>query len=256
MAAVQQDWFEVTDAEGLLRLRRAVHPRARRLRLSVDINGARLTWPPGTHPAQAQAFVRQHAAWLRQKLYELHQDATPRALRVGHPDHLQLRGERLQLRWREGRFPSLQHNDGSVHLLLPSRAPQPLALARQLLRGFLEAELRRDAGRALNMLVPRLGLAPNALRIRPMKSLWGSLDSRDRITLDLALALGPPAAARYVVAHELAHLRVRDHSPRFWAQVQALDHDFDIQREWLRTHGSALKLELMRLIGTPEPQPG
>lgn len=253
MAAVLQDWFEVMDAHGLLRLRRAIHPRARRLRLSVDINGARLTCPPGTHPAQAQAFVRQHAAWLRQKLHELHQDATPRALRVGHHDHLQLRGERLQLHWREGRFPALQHKDSSVHLLMPAHSPQPLALARQLLRGFLEAELRRDASRALNTLVPRLGLAPSALRVRPMKSLWGSLDTRDRITLDLSLALAPPAATRYVVAHELAHLRVRDHSPRFWAQVQALDRDFGVQREWLRARGSTLKLELMRLIGAPEP---
>lgn len=251
MPAMQQDWFEVAAPGGMLRLRRAVHPRARRLRLSVDINGARLTWPPGTQPAQAQAFVRQHAAWLRQKLSELHLDAIAPTLRVGHPDQLHLRGESLHLRWREGRFPALTHAPGNVQLQLPAHSARPLALAHGLLRGFLESELRRDASRALHALVPHLGLAPSALQVRPLKSLWGSLDTRDRITLDLSLVLAPPAVARYVVAHELAHLRVRNHSARFWAQVQVLDRDFAQQREWLREHGAHLKLELIRLIGTP-----
>lgn len=251
MPAVLRDWFEVETDAGVLRLRRTVHPRARRLRLSVDAAGARLTWPPGTQPAQAQRFVRQHAAWLRRKLDELQLPQVPRTLRVGQPDHLPLRGQSLHLRWREGRFPALLQGNDGVQLQLPAHSARPLLLAQRLLRGFLEAELRRDAARALNRLVPRLGLAPTALKVRPLKSLWGSLDTRDCITLDLALALAPPAVAHYVLAHELAHLRVRNHSARFWAQVRLLDADSEDQRAWLRVHGAQLKLELLRLIGAP-----
>ena len=97
--------------------------------------------------------------------------------------------------------------------------------------------------------MPQLGLAPTALRIRPMKSLWGSLDTRDRINLDLALALAPPAALRYVLAHELCHLKVRSHAPRFWAQVENLFPDWREQRDWLRVNGATLKAELDRLVG-------
>jgi predicted metal-dependent hydrolase len=66
--------------------------------------------------------------------------------------------------------------------------------------------------------------------------------------LDLALALAPPAALRYVVVHELCHLRIRSHSPRFWALVEKLYPEWREQRDWLRIHGQALKAELARLI--------
>ena len=69
----------------------------------------------------------------------------------------------------------------------PSRLVQiqRLVIARGLLASHLEALMRRDVSRWLAGYVPQLGLAPTALKIRPMKSLWGSLDTRDRINLDL-----------------------------------------------------------------------
>ncbi len=132
--------------------------------------------------------------------------------------------------------------------MIPRPHTRALPIARGLLASHLEALIRRDVSRWLASYVPQLGLAPTALRIRPMKSLWGSLDTRDRINLDLALALAPPAALRYVLVHELCHLKVRNHSPRFWAQVEHLFPDWREQRDWLRQHGAILKSELDRLI--------
>jgi predicted metal-dependent hydrolase len=123
--------------------------------------------------------------------------------------------------------------------------------ARALLRSFLEAQIRRDVSRYLARYCPELDRAPTAVKLRPLKSLWGSLDTRDRVMLDLALALAPPAALRYVVVHELCHLRIRSHSPRFWALVERLYPEWREQRDWLRTHGQALKAELARLIHAP-----
>jgi predicted metal-dependent hydrolase len=48
--------------------------------------------------------------------------------------------------------------------------------------------------------------------------------------------------------HELCHLRIRSHSPRFWALVEKLYPEWREQRDWLRVHGQALKAELARLI--------
>jgi len=123
-----------------------------------------------------------------------------------------------------------------------------LPAARALLRSYLEAQIRRDISRYLARYCPELGRAPTAVKLRPLKSLWGSLDTRDRVMLDLALALAPPAALRYVVVHELCHLRIRSHSPRFWALVEKLYPEWREQRDWLRIHGQALKAELTRLI--------
>lgn len=247
---LEGDWLELATASGnTIRVLKAAHPRARRLRLTVTPKGARVSYPHGTHPAQVSAFLRSHAEWLEQKLDELNLIVKPLPpLRVGHAIDFPLRGETATLDWAEGPYPRIEPFDGGLTLVIPRPHTRALPVARGLLASHFEALIRRDVSRWLAGYVPRLGLAPTALRIRPMKSLWGSLDTRDRINLDLALALAPPAALRYVLVHELCHLRVRSHAPRFWSVVESLYPDWHEQRDWLRVNGSSLKAELDRLV--------
>jgi predicted metal-dependent hydrolase len=247
---LEGDWLELATVSGsTIRVLRAAHPRARRLRLTVTSKGARVSYPQGTHPAQVNAFLRSHAEWLEHKLNELNLVAKPLpSLRVGHTTEVLLRGETVTLDWAEGPYPRIAAADDGLTLVLPRPHTRALLIARGLLASHLEAQIRRDVSRWLVIYVPQLGLAPTALKIRPMKSLWGSLDTRDRINLDLALALAPPAALRYVLVHELCHLKVRNHSPRFWAQVENLLPGWHVQRDWLRQHGATLKSELDRLV--------
>jgi len=244
------DYLELPTASGeTIRVLRRSHPRARRLRLTVTPGGARVTYPVGTHPARVIAFLRQNGEWLERKLGELRLDAASPPLRPGRTTRLPLRGETVRLAWRDAAFPSVVRGDGELVLALPRpHGSAVLPVARALLRSFFESQLRRDVARHLQRHCTQLGRAPTAIRVRPLKSLWGSLDTRDRVTLDLALALAPPAVLRYVLVHELCHLRVRSHSPRFWAWVESLDPDWRIQRDWLRLNGQALKAELARLI--------
>jgi predicted metal-dependent hydrolase len=245
-----QDWLELSaPSGGTLRVLKAVHPRARRLRLTVTPKGARLSCPRGTHPAQVSAFLRQNVEWLERKLDEMKlRGKLPAPLRVGQPTTMMLRGDSVPLLWAEGPYPRVERLEGSVRLVLPRLTPRSRPVAHGLRASFLEAQVRRDVARWLPQYVPQLQAAPTSVRIRPMRSLWGSLDTRDRINLDLALALAPPAALRYVLVHELSHLKVRNHSPRFWRQVESLMPDYDEQRIWLRCEGAALKLEIERLI--------
>lgn len=232
-----------------IKVLRRSHPRARRLRLTVTPGGARVTYPEGTHPAQVFAFLRQHGEWLERKLDELSLGSTPPPLKPGAATLMPLRGETTRLSWRNGAYPQIEQLGDRLVLSLPRpHGKATLTAARGLLRSFLEAQIRRDVSRSLARHCPELGFAPTAIKVRPLKSLWGSLDTRDRITLDLALALAPPAALRYVIVHELCHLRIRSHAPRFWTLVEKFYPEWREQRDWLRVHGQALKAELGRLI--------
>jgi predicted metal-dependent hydrolase len=46
----------------------------------------------------------------------------------------------------------------------------------------------------------------------------------------------------YVILHELAHLKVRNHSKHFWDSLRALCPDYARQREWLKKNGALLVL--------------
>jgi predicted metal-dependent hydrolase len=238
-----------TQTGDTIKVLRAAHPRARRLRLTVTSGGARVSYPSGTHPAQVFAFLRKHANWLERKLDELQIEDQPPPLLPGRATLIPLRGETTRLAWRDGAFPRIDYAGDRLLLTLPKpHNKRTLGAARSLLHSYLQAQIRRDVSRHLARYVPELGYAPTAIRLKPLKSLWGSLDTRDCVTLDLALALAPPEALKYVVIHELCHLRYRDHSPRFWALVGSLYPDWKTQRDWLKTRGHALKAELARLI--------
>ena len=250
--APDDNYLELSTPNGeTIKVLKKAHPQARRLRLTVTSGGARLSYPEGTHPAQVHAFLRKHADWLERKLDELQLDGGgPPPLKPGATTLMPLRGETTQLFWCESVYPAITQQEEGVVLLLPNAHSQrSLPAARGLLRSFLEAQIRRDVSRLVARYIGELGIGPNGVRVKPLKSLWGSLDTRDCVTLDLALALAPPAALRYVVVHELCHLRIRNHSKRYWALVASLYPEWKEQRDWLRDKGHALKAELSRLIG-------
>jgi len=251
MTVAENNYLELATPDGeTIKVLRRSHPRARRLRLTVTSGGAQVSYPQGTHPAQVFAFLRKHANWLERKLDELKLDHDgPPPLKPGVPTLIPLRGETTRLQWRDDAYPRVELEGERLVLSLPKpHNKQSLAAARSLLHSYLQAQIRRDVSRYLARYSSELGRAPNGVRIKPLKSLWGSLDTRDWVTLDLALALAPLDALRYVVIHELCHLRIRDHSPRFWALVGSLCPEWEEQRDWLKTSGHALKAELARLI--------
>ncbi len=243
-------WLEFSTPRGArIRILGGAHPRSTRLRLTVSAGGARISYPHGTHPARVSAFLRENADWLERELERLRLSRRGRpAIAVGRETVMLLRGEEVPLTWTQAPYPRVLRDNDAVVLALPRLTPRFLPVARGLLAGYLEERMRRDVARGLAQMVPQLGLAPTGLRIRPMQSQWGSLDTRDRINLDLSLALAPAAALRYVLAHEMAHLKVRDHSARFWKRVGELDPAWESQRTWLREEGAVLKMELERLV--------
>jgi predicted metal-dependent hydrolase len=54
------------------------------------------------------------------------------------------------------------------------------------------------------------------------------------------LIMAPPEVLDYVAAHEVAHLREMNHSPRFWDVVAGIYPDYERQRLWLRREGASL----------------
>jgi predicted metal-dependent hydrolase len=88
--------------------------------------------------------------------------------------------------------------------------------------------LRRWASRAAkHLLVPLLeelaaeqGLQVVRVQIRAQRTRWGSCSRNGGISLNRDLIFLPRDLVRYVLLHELAHLRVHDHSPAFWAELQ------------------------------------
>src|SRR5690606_2806060 len=251
---LRERWLELAGSDGRpLRVRIIDVPRANHLRLSLDRDGPRLTKPRWVPLHEAMAFAEQKRDWLETVLQEQSRRPPPllwpSGLPAGAPASLLLRGRRLPVQVRDAPRPRIALDGSGVHLDLPPRPPQERQrIAAGQLRSFLDAQMRADIARLLPPHVAALGRAPAQVRIRPLRSLWGSLSARDHLSLDLALVMAAPAALEYVLVHELAHLFERNHGPRFWALVERLLPDYRERQHVLRREGEDVKAALAMVL--------
>ena len=220
--------------------------RARRLRLIVNEKGVRLTLPKRASVALAESFLRDQGGWLQRQLANWLEDEVAE-FAVGSERHLLLRGERVPLTWLEGRYAKVSLGNHGIEIALPVRAT--LKHARVAIRDFYLDQAKSDLNRWLPNYLPALPRGPTGYRIRPLSSIWGSLSAGDALSLDLALVLGAPSTFEYVLVHELCHLVQRNHSPRFWREVEARWPQWRLERDYLKREGARLKRELRRLLG-------
>ena len=87
-----------------------------------------------------------------------------------------------------------------------------------------------------------LKLQPENIRITLAKSRWGSCSEDDRLAFSFPLIMAPPVIIDYVIVHELAHIREKNHSRNFWRLVEAIIPDYDQSRRWLRINQQLLNI--------------
>src|SRR5687767_4960255 len=107
-----------------------------------------------------------------------------------------------------------------------------------------ESEARIGARELISALAEeeaeRLAVTYQRIRIGGQRTLWGSCSARGTLSFNWRLVLAPLEVLDYVVVHELCHLRVPNHSRRFWKLVEGRRPDWREQRYWLREYGPEL----------------
>jgi predicted metal-dependent hydrolase len=114
----------------------------------------------------------------------------------------------------------------------------PLNAEPQQIRDAVQAWLMRQAKalfvERLNHYAPQLGVQWQRVSLSSAATRWGSASANGSIRLNWRLIHHKRDVIDYVVAHELSHLRVMDHSPRFWDTVQSVMPDYAQRRRVLK----------------------
>lgn len=236
--------------------------RSRRLRITIDPeHGLVVTIPLATrrgwaHPEHLiDEFLREREPWIRRHLdRQAHERAELRA-RGGLRDGASIRylGELHRLRIGRagagrrstvGRVVTLTGPE--LHLGLLERDADR---ADRVLESWFKDQARFAIDATIADHAAALGVTPSAVAIRDPRTRWGSASREGRLMFSWRLVLAPAEALETVVIHELAHLRVFGHGPRFWAVVASRRPDHVTWRRWLRTHSLELHGALSTAAG-------
>jgi predicted metal-dependent hydrolase len=224
-------------------LRVVIHPD-RGVVVTVPARGRRGWADPERH---VTSFLAEREPWLRRHLARQARDRAELEARGGLRDGavIRFRGDLHRLRLvpaRTGARRSRVERIGGLFEdeIIIQVAPNDRRSTATILEAWLKPRARAAIERDVERHATALGVTPTAISVRDQRTRWGSASRAGRLAFSWRLILAPPEALETVVVHELAHLRVFGHGPRFWGLVATRRPDHKVWRRWLREHSAEL----------------
>jgi len=205
--------------------------RARRVRVTVGAGGeVVVTLPKRAAERRAAEAVRELRPWIDRRRAALANAAAEVARAPGTVPYL---GATLRLVPEPDR--ERVHRRGDA-LLVPGGD------ATEAIERWYRRRARAEIGPRLDAATARAGTPYKGLTIRGQRTRWASCSSNGAMSFNWRLLLAPEAVLDYVIEHEVCHLAVMDHSPRFWTLLESRVPGWREPAAWLRRYGSTLVL--------------
>ena len=194
--------------------------------------------PQHATQAQIRAVVDQKAGWIakaQKRLASQYPDLKPKTFTPG--ETFWYLGEQYPLQLANRQRPLLDL-DGAFHL-----ARHAHHQAKEVFIAWYREETRQITLGLIDTYTKHENFNVNRVRISSARTRWGSCSGKGNLNFTYRLSMAPLPVIGYVVAHELAHLMVPNHSKAFWAEVARIYPDYQKSRAWLKQHGFLLTLE-------------
>lgn len=215
--------------------------RARHPNLRIDpAAGLVVTVPLGGAFADAERMLLQHQQWVLRWTAKFERQWGGLPKRWPYGSSLLYRGLPHAVHLAQAKPARVQITD--AHQIMVSTPTLGIESARRALARWLQQEAERTFAERTHAISELMGLTPGRIYVRRMRRRWGSCWPGGNLSFNTYLVMAPPEVLDYVVVHELAHLRHRNHSAGFWALVAGHHPEYRVRRAWLRANSPALML--------------
>jgi predicted metal-dependent hydrolase len=216
--------------------------RARRARINVSADGVEVVVPRRMALRQVVPFVEEKRPWIERTLRRIREAEEAAAVRLADGGSVPYLGRSLSLdvRVEPGRvrhFVALRGDTLEVAV-----GAGGVEAVRRALEAWYRRRARLEVEPRLDAACKRAGTRYTRLSIRQQRTRWASCSSTGAMSFNWRLLLAPAEILDYVVEHEVAHLEVLDHSPRFWRLLGSRSPAYREHERWLRRNGPALRL--------------
>jgi predicted metal-dependent hydrolase len=197
--------------------------------LSIDKqNGLVVKSSPYFHAEDAKRIVLEKAEWIRSKLTTINDIISTQLPHPKDMTSLFLNGIKVPVVFKsDPGKKSIHIIENNTEIQVHHHPDKTAHIPRHI-----EAFYRQKTEAAVLPIVERLShtmhLYPESVAFKKYKRRWGCCDSYNRIIFNSLLAQFPPEIIRYIVIHELAHIREKNHSKRFWKIVETYEPDYKL----------------------------
>ena len=222
---------------------------AQQIRIRVGPGGVEVVQPASVSDEDVSAFLCRNESWV---LAQLDRVASLRALRRPvrrQSGEILYRGESTPVRVEfvdtKARGNWVVLSDGKI---VVRRGPETQTPVVRGLENWLRGQARSAIADYLPAVTARIGEEPGRVYVMGQRTKWGNCSPRSNLSFNWRLILAPDFVLRYLVAHEVVHLVVPDHSAKFWLTVQSLCPDMERAKQWLSRHHAELTVSLDSVV--------
>lgn len=190
-----------------------------------------LDTPPRVDRSVLKDMVKENLRWIRLRLNKVREEAKVNPpLRIANGARIPYLGERLQVQWIESDNRSVLRNGKVLEVYAPSTRHVRAAVV-----DWYKARASRLFCRQIDAFqhLPWLAARLRSWRHQFMTSQWGSCSVDGDLSFNTHLVKVPEHLVEYVVLHEMCHLKVHNHGPRFYSLMREYMPDWEARRREL-----------------------
>ena len=206
-------------------------PNMKHIYLRVTQNGVLVSANRRTKLSDIEAFVLSKSAWLRKHLKVQEQRDEKRELVTGNEVYFQGKVFVLECKEEECcKKITLELTEDKFHIVMSKETPQEVL--QLLFDNFYKSRAIETIAPMVEQWSKRMSLYPKKIGFRKAKRRWGSCSSQNSLSFNYYLMKLPLPIVEYVVVHELAHIKEKNHSKDFWSVVEEfLPHYRELVKE-------------------------
>ena len=215
-----------------------VRSKRKTIAIIVQRDGKVVVRAPLRAPVKTiHAFIESKSGWINEKKLQAAQHVSSQVKKFAEGENFWLLGEEIPLRLAHSQQAALTLQEAGF-CLSTKALPNALAVFEQ----WYKDRARQALTGRVQFFAAQHGFRYDKVRITSARTRWGSCSSRGSLSFTWRLVMAPLDVVDYVVIHELAHLKIKNHSAVFWAEVARLMPDYKRHRDWLKRNGQLLTL--------------
>jgi len=197
---------------------------------------AHVTAPRHTPLKTLHVFVADHAEWIARQI----QKSSEHTNDLTRSDATVLwHGKTYSVTIASGKSVKLKFENGIAHFTLPK--PHNHERLQQLLWHHYKIHASDYILPRLETWAKTMNLYPVRVTFRRARTRWGSCSSLNTLSLNTHLMMLPDELIDYIIVHELAHIRYKNHGKDFWALVARYVPQYQKKRKQLRAYEAHLR---------------
>jgi len=222
--------------------------RKKTIGLEIDLHeGLSVYAPKHLSINEIETSLQKKSKWIIKKIdkiAEVRKNLSKKEFLPGEKFLLRGRNYRLIVLRKENVMPNLEFKKGKFIAEIPKNLPEDdyEFILRPLFLEFYYSKAQQIINERINKYTKYLDKKPQKVRVKELKNKWGTCSGKNGISINWRLVFAKTSIIDYVVVHELCHLKNKNHSKKFWKQVESILPNYKIYKEWLRINADSLNI--------------